>query len=206
LGIEAQMTAVRSYVESQGGTIGYEFTEHESGRSRERPELFRALERCKKKGAILLIAKLDRLARSVSLISRLLEAKVEFVAVDNPSANKLTIHILAALAEHECDMASTRTREALAAAKCRGVKLGNPRVAELSGRAISVLKSKADARAAFVGERIALFEAAGVSTLQQIADLLNLHRVPSARGGAWTAMSVRNVKQRCSRLSQPCGR
>jgi DNA invertase Pin-like site-specific DNA recombinase len=100
----------------------------ESGKRADRPELQKALDLCRRKKATLLIAKLDRLSRSVAFISNLMESRVEFRAVDMPEANRLTIHILAAVAEHERAMISDRTKAAMAQAKLRGVKLGNPRL------------------------------------------------------------------------------
>lgn len=100
-----------------------EFTEVESGKRADRPELARALNLCHRKKAVLLIAKLDRLSRSVAFISNLMESRVEFLAVDMPEASRLTIHILAAVAEHERVMISERTKVAMAQAKLRGVKL-----------------------------------------------------------------------------------
>src|SRR6476659_10586345 len=107
-----------------------DFTEIESGKRNNRVELEKALAACKKQKAKLVIAKLDRLSRNLAFIATLMDSGVEFVAVDNPHANKLTVHTLAAVAQHEREMIAQRTREALAAAKARGVKLGNPRLAE----------------------------------------------------------------------------
>jgi DNA invertase Pin-like site-specific DNA recombinase len=126
LGLEAQREAVARNLGA--GSLLAEFTEVESGkRSANRPQLIAALEMCKRKKAILLIAKLDRLARNVHFISGLMEAGVEFVAADMPTANRLTVHIMAAFAEHEAAMISARTKAALQAAKARGTVLGNPR-------------------------------------------------------------------------------
>jgi DNA invertase Pin-like site-specific DNA recombinase len=104
-----------------------EFTEIESGKRNDRPELEKALAACKRQKAKLVIAKLDRLGRNLALIAALMESGVEFVAVDNPHANKLTIHILAAVAQHEREMISERTKAALAAAKKRGKTPGQSR-------------------------------------------------------------------------------
>ena len=101
-----------------------EFTEVESGKRSDRPELARAIDACRKHKARLVIAKLDRLSRNLAFVATLMDSGVEFVAVDNPHANKLTIHILAAVAEHEREAISERTKVALAAAKARGKRLG----------------------------------------------------------------------------------
>jgi DNA invertase Pin-like site-specific DNA recombinase len=118
-----------AFIDGHGQLAG-EFTEVESGRKDNRPKLQAAMAECRKQHAVLLIAKLDRLARNVFFIAGLMNGDVEFVACDMPSANRLTIHILAAVAEHEREMISQRTKAALAAAKARGIKLGNPRAAE----------------------------------------------------------------------------
>jgi DNA invertase Pin-like site-specific DNA recombinase len=99
----------------------------ESGKRNDRPKLTEALRLCRLHGAVLIIAKLDRLARNVAFISNLMESGVEFTAVDFPQANRLTVHILAAVAEHEREMISQRTKAALAAAKARGTRLGGDR-------------------------------------------------------------------------------
>jgi DNA invertase Pin-like site-specific DNA recombinase len=129
LGMEAQREAVARFMNGKGD-LAAAFIEVESGRKDNRPQLHAALSECRRRRAVLVIAKLDRLARNVHFISGLMNSDVEFVAVDMPSASRLTIHILAAVAEHEREMISQRTKAALAAAKARGIKLGNPRAAE----------------------------------------------------------------------------
>src|ERR1039458_1679943 len=126
-GLEAQQEAVRSYLNGGHWKRGAEFTEIESGKRNDRPALAEALSVCRLHRATLIIAKLDRLARNVHFISSLMEAGVEFTAVDFPQANRLTVHILAAVAEHEAAMISARTKAALGAAKARGVVLGGRR-------------------------------------------------------------------------------
>lgn len=129
LGMDAQREAVARFMAGRE-ELAAQFIEVESGRKNNRPQLLAALAECRKRRAVLVIAKLDRLARNVHFISGLMNSDVEFIAVDMPSANRLTIHILAAVAEHEREMISQRTKAALAAAKARGTKLGNPRAAE----------------------------------------------------------------------------
>ena len=132
--MDAQREAVARFMAGKG-ELAAQFIEVESGRKENRPQLHAALAECRKRRAVLVIAKLDRLARNVHFISGLMNSDVEFVAVDMPSANRLTIHILAAVAEHEREMISQRTKAALAAAKARGTKLGNPRAAEAAANA-----------------------------------------------------------------------
>jgi len=127
LGLEAQKAAVAEFVRSQGGTLAREFTEVESGKRNDRPELVRALAHARRTGATLLVAKLDRLSRNLAFLSALMESKVDFRCCDNPHATRFTIHILAAVAEHEREMISRRTKDALRAAKARGVALGSAR-------------------------------------------------------------------------------
>jgi DNA invertase Pin-like site-specific DNA recombinase len=142
LGMEAQRDAVARYVQSRGQIVA-EFIEVESGkRHTNRPQLLAALVECRKRRAVLLIARLDRLARNVAFIANLMDSDVEFVAVDMPHANRLTIHILAAVAEHEREMISQRTKAALAAAKARGKKLGNPNYQEALSHARAALGYK----------------------------------------------------------------
>ena len=128
LGLDAQRAAVELHARSVGAEVVAEFQDVESGRKADRAGLAAALATCRAKRATLLIAKLDRLARSVAFISNLMEGGVDFVAADMPSVNRLTVHVLAAVAEHEREMIAQRTKAALAAAKVRGTRLGNPRL------------------------------------------------------------------------------
>ena len=133
LGLEAQTASVINFVNGHGKLLAT-YTEVESGKKADRPELAKALAHAKRSKAILVVAKMDRLSRNLAFLSTLLESSVEFVAVDNCHANRLTIHILAAIAEHEAKATSTRTKEALQAAKARGTKLGSNRAGHWAGR------------------------------------------------------------------------
>jgi DNA invertase Pin-like site-specific DNA recombinase len=128
LGLEAQQQAVREYVERCGGHLAAEYVEVESGAKCDRPELAAALEQTKDLDGTLLIAKLDRLSRNLAFIANLMESGAKLVCCDMPEANELTLHIMAVMAQHERKMISERTKLALAAAKRRGVKLGNPQI------------------------------------------------------------------------------
>src|SRR3954452_2845001 len=189
LGLEAQREAVQSYLDGGNWTLAAEVTEVESGKRNDRPELDRALGLCRLYGATLIVAKLDRLARNVAFISKLMESGVDFVAVDFPQANRLTI--LAAVAEHEAAMISARTKVALKAAKARGVKLGNPanlcRQLDGSAKGNAAKAAKAAKRAADLLPLILPMKADGAS-LRQIADGLNRCGVPAPRGGDWSAV------------------
>jgi len=202
LGLEAQQEAVRSYLNGGDWSLVAEVVEVESGKRNDRPKLKEALRLCRLHGATLIIAKLDRLARNVAFISNLMEAGIEFTAVDFPQANRLTVHILAAVAEHEAVMISARTKAALAAARARGKKLGGdrgnlPSVAkEGSALGVQAIKVKADNRAADVAEVIADLKASGAASLRQIAAGLNDRGIPTARGGKWSAVQVQRVMER----------
>jgi DNA invertase Pin-like site-specific DNA recombinase len=196
LGLEAQRVAVEDFLNGGNWELVEEFTEVESGSRKDRPELERAMAACRKHKATLVIAKLDRLARNVAFVANLMESGVEFVAVDMPQANKLTVHILAAVAEHEREMISQRTRDALAAAKARGVKLGNPNIAMARAKGQLVIKSKADKHAQNILPVITAIRDAGVTSLRSIADALNQRGIETARGGSWHAASVGRIIQR----------
>lgn len=146
LGISAQKSSVEKYIESQDGVIIHEFTEIETGTNkRERVEIHKAIELSKKENAVLIIAKLDRLARNVSFVSSLMDAGIEFLAVDMPSANNFTIHIFSALAEQEAKLIASRTRLALAELRKTGITLGNPKNLTSDARAKGVQKIKQNA-------------------------------------------------------------
>jgi DNA invertase Pin-like site-specific DNA recombinase len=187
LGLDAQRTAVLRHV--QDGKLTTEYTEVESGKKHtNRPQLLAALTECRKRRAILVIAKLDRLGRNVAFISALMESAVEFVCCDNPFANRLMLHMLAAFAEHEAAQISLRTRVALAAAKARGVRLGNPRWVEALQAAQRVSQSRKPG-----SEVVAMmqgFRAQGLS-YRAIARELNRLNVKTYRGCAWFGVTVK---------------
>jgi DNA invertase Pin-like site-specific DNA recombinase len=198
LGLDAQKKAVLDYLNGGGWKMLGEFTEVETGKGRNalarRPQLAAALEACRKAKATLLIAKLDRLARNVHFISGLMESGVEFVAVDMPMANRLTVHILAAVAEHEREAISARTKAALAAAKARGVELGK------HGKAILAPRNHKQAveRAKSLRPMLADLKAAGISSTRTIAEALNERGIPTPAGGRWHQTTVQRLLQRAS--------
>jgi DNA invertase Pin-like site-specific DNA recombinase len=201
LGLEAQQQAVRDHLNGGNWRIVAEFVEVESGKRKDRPKLAEALAACRVHGAKLIIAKLDRLARNVAFVSNLMESGVDFEAVDFPQANRLTIHILAAVAEHEARMISERTKAALAAASCRGVKLGGDRGARLTAKArqagVAARQNRANARAADLAPTIKALRAAGVASFRGVADELNQRGIPPASGrGEWQAVQVIRVLER----------
>jgi DNA invertase Pin-like site-specific DNA recombinase len=196
LGLEAQREAVLNYLNGGSWTMVAEFTEVESGKHAARPQLAAALAACKKQKAKLVIAKLDRLSRNLAFIATLMDSGVEFIAVDNPHANKLTIHILAAVAQHEREMIAQRTREALAAAKARGVRLGNPRLAEARAGVTAARIAAADAFAANVRPIIREIQKSGVSSLRGVAKALSARGVRTSRGGEWSAVQVSDILER----------
>ena len=189
LGLEAQREAVARFIGS--GFLLAEFTEIESGkRHTNRPELLRAVELCRRQRATLVLAKLDRLARNVHFISGLMETGVEFVAADMPQANRLTIHILAAFAEHEREAISQRTKGALQAARKRGTRIGNPRWAESVAKARQVKDPIPPAPQ--IVELMRRQRAEGM-TLRAIAAQLNGLGLRTPRGSQWYAGTVRKA-------------
>jgi DNA invertase Pin-like site-specific DNA recombinase len=200
LGLEAQQEAVRSYLNGGRWKMVDEVTEIESGKRNDRPALARALSLCRIHKATLIIAKLDRLARNVNFISNLMESGVEFTAVDFPQANRLTVHILAAVAEHEAAMISARTKAALQAAKARGVSLGTPNHDLIAQHAKKGTQASAEARsaaartwAADILPVIHSVQADGVTTLAGIAETLNERGIPAPRGGSWSPVQISRV-------------
>jgi DNA invertase Pin-like site-specific DNA recombinase len=203
LGIEAQRAAVESYVKANGGKlVNGEFVEIETGTNkRKRPALAEALRQCRVYKAMLIVAKLDRLSRNVHFISRMLESNAEFVAVDNPAANRTMIQMTAVMAEWEARAIGERTKAALQAAKARGVKLGGERgghhIARYAakGRLVSaeVRAAKAATYAKDIMPIIAEIKSAGAGGLRQIARELNERGIPAAKGGEWTGVQVARV-------------
>lgn len=202
LGLEAQRAAVTRHMALSGGELVGEFQEIESGKRNDRPEIAAALAACRVQRATLIIAKLDRLARNVAFISNLMESGAEFIAADMPMANRLTVHVLAAVAEHEREMISQRTKAALAAAKARGVKLGNPHLVA-GDRSSALVASLARQRTARAKARDVMpyIEAArskaGCRTLASIAEALTARGIKTPGGClVWNAEQVRRVIKR----------
>jgi DNA invertase Pin-like site-specific DNA recombinase len=196
LGLDAQRQAVLQFLDGGSWSLIGELTEIESGKRNERPELDKALAACKRHKAKLVIAKLDRLSRNLAFIATLMDSGVEFVAVDNPHANKLTVHILAAVAQHEREMIAQRTKDALQAAKARGVVLGNPKLDAVRDRAVASVKADADRFAENVAPIIREIQSSGIASHRAIARSLNARGVATARGGQWTAVQVGSILRR----------
>jgi len=201
LGLEAQKEAVNQYLNGGNWTLAAEFTEVESGKRNDRPELAKAFRVCRLYGAKLVIAKLDRLSRDAHFLLGLEKAGVDFVAADMPSANRLTVGIMAMVADEERRTISARTKAALKAAKARGVKLGGNRgsVVDDTARQVSaaVRGNRAKDRATDLAPIIEELKASGVSSLTAIAKALTARGIPTARGGnVWTPAGVSRVLAR----------
>jgi len=209
LGLEAQQAAVADYVARNAGTIVAEYREVETGKSKTRPQLLKAIAHAKRSRATLVVAKLDRLARNVAFTSALMESGVDFVACDNPHANRFTIHILAAVAEHEAEAISLRTKAALEAAKRRGTLLGSARPGHWDGRESQRLaglqKARQQAakahREAFQDSYADLFPVVQElreqgRSLRAIADALNQEGHTTRCGRPWNATQVLRVLRR----------
>jgi DNA invertase Pin-like site-specific DNA recombinase len=239
LGLEAQREAVRRYVEGRAGRpdgtatgivvgpplaiipkenlILAEIEEQESGKRADRPKLAEAINLAKLTGATLIVAKLDRLSRSIHFITSLEEAKVKFVCADMPEANEMTIHIMAVMAQHERRMISERTKAALASVRAR-LAAGEPYVSRASGRLVTKLgnpngaaalrrstrpsgggvarKMKADARAGDLRQTITRLRGSGATSLSALAAGLNGMGIEAPRGGVWHPKTVARVLER----------
>lgn len=203
LGLEAQHAAITAYANARGGEVIQSFTEVESGGANDRPELGKALHLAKVTGATLVIAKLDRLSRNAAFLLTLRDSGVRFVAADLPDANELTVGIMALVAQQEREAISRRTREALGAAKRRGVKLGNPngaaalrRAGKGNGASLKAIQSNADRHAADLRPVVDEIKAGGATSLGAIATELNSRGMLTRRGGKWHKSSVRNLLDR----------
>lgn len=192
LGLDAQREAVTSYLAGNAGELIAEYTEIETGKRSDRPELASAIAQCRRTGARLVIAKLDRLARNVAFVSALMESGSDFVAADMPQANRLTIHIMAAFAEHEREAISQRTKEALAVVKRNGKQLGNPRPAESLAKGRSRIADDLAEHRAKVRPLVERLRNSG-ATYRAIAGELEKLEIPTARGKSWDPSTVRRL-------------
>ena len=201
LGLEAQRKAVTDWLDGGRWKLIEEFVEVESGSKNGRPKLGAAMATARAHGATLVIAKLDRLSRDAAFLLNLQKAGVKFVAVDMPEANEMIVGIMAVVAEAERKMISRRTKDALAAAKARGVKLGGfrGRSATDEDRALAVqaVVAKADARAADLAPIFGRLDPNGSLSLNEMARRLTAEGLPTVNGSAtWTAAGVARVKAR----------
>ena len=200
LGLEAQREIIHNYLHD---TIPIsEYVEVESGRKSDRPKLKEALSQCRKEGAILIVAKLDRLARSVSFLSSLLESDVEIVFCDFPQANKMVLHIISAISQYEAELTAARTKAALQAKKARGFRLGNPehlldKHEEAIQNSIKTCKAKADSnpnnKRAIALLRTLVKEE---HTYQEMAEILNREGFVSSHGCSFTKSTVYKLIKR----------
>lgn len=203
LGLDAQRAAVETFCASRGCEVLAEFTEVESGKRNDRPELAKAIHRAKVTGGTLVIAKLDRLSRNAAFLLQLQESGVRFIAADMPEACNLTVGILALVAQQEREAISARTKAALAAAKARGQRLGNPngaapllKAARGNGAAVEALRDGAYRHAENLRPVVEDLKARGIVSLPAIASALNEMSMETRRGGRWHPSSVRNLLAR----------
>jgi len=205
LGLEAQRKAVADYLNGGNWELIAEFVEVETGKRDDRPKLREALHRAKVTGATLVIAKLDRLSRNLAFIAALQDSGAKFVAADMPEANETMIQFMAVIAQHERKMISTRTKAALAAARARGKRLGNPNLVALQAvgagkpgwtAGANSNRASADRFARDVLPVVEAIRADGITSLEGIANALNSRGILTARGGRWYATTVRNLLKR----------
>jgi DNA invertase Pin-like site-specific DNA recombinase len=200
LGLAAQRQAVADFLNGGNWKIVGEFTEVESGKKSDRPQLAKALAMCRLHGARLVIAKLDRLSRNAHFLLGLQESGVDFVAADMPTANQLTVGIMAVVAQDEAKRISERTKAALQAAKLRGAKLGGFRGAMPTVRmrklSAEALQARTEARVADLTPIIKELQATGKTSLRAIAAGLNDQGIPTARGGEWSSVQVMRILER----------
>lgn len=200
LGLDAQRRMVADFVAMNNAELIAEYTEVESGKKDDRPELVAAIRHADLVGGRLLVGKLDRLSRDLHFILSLQKSKVEFAVCDLPGCDSFTINIYGALAQRERELIASRTKAGLAAAKARGVKLGTnnlkpERVHEASAKGVATIKQNADDFATKVRPVIEAMQGQGKS-LRAIAVELEGLGVKTARGGKWTATAVKNVLER----------
>lgn len=198
LGLEAQEQAVTDYLKRVGGEVLESFTDIETGKHEQRKQLQAALKKCRLTGATLLIAKLDRLSRNAPFLMTLQDSSLDFVCADMPEANRLTIGMMALMADYERQLISERTKAALKAAKARGVKLGNPNLAKVRPKDTQAARKakieKAQERNKEILSVINELKAEhGDLTLSRIAELLNESGYTAARGGKFSHIQVARI-------------
>src|ERR1700722_3038618 len=200
LGIEAQRQAIARFAEAEGLLVATEHVEVETGKGADaldlRPQLRLALDQARKLKCPIVVAKLDRLSRDVAFIAGLMAQRVPFVVAElGPDIDPFILHIYAALAEKERAMISARTKEALARAKAKGARLGNPRLNEVRGKGAASMRAAAHRFAANILPIIQPLRAEGQS-LREIANILNARGVPTARGGKWAPTQIADILKR----------
>lgn len=208
LGLEAQTAAIHAYTQRVGGAVIESFTEVESGKANNRPQLTKAIQLARVTGATLVIAKLDRLSRNAAFLLTLRDSGVRFVAADMPDANELTVGVMALIAQHEREAIAKRTAEALQAARARGQRLGNPngaaalrRAAKGNRAALIAASALADRHACNLEAVVATLRLEGIKSLGAMAEALNARGMLTPRGGGWHKSSVRNLLVRLGRVS-----
>lgn len=209
LGLDAQRRAVAGLCAARGLSLLDEYTEVESGKRDDRPQLSEALHRAKISGAVLVVAKMDRVGRKAArLLTLLAEGGVTFIAADDPDADWTSVAIKAVIAQHEGDAISRRTREALAAAKARGARLGNPngaaclhRAGRGNSAALAARKEAVDARARALAVEVERVRKVGAESLREVADALNARGVEAPRGGLWHPSGVKRLLERLAKLN-----
>lgn len=192
-GIEAQRQAVKRYLGSLECELLGTFEEVESGANNHRPQLAAAIKLAKSRKAVLIIAKLDRLSRNAAFLLQLQDSGVDFIACDMPNADRLSIGIIALLAQRERELISERTKAGLAVAKSRGARLGNPKPADSLIKASQAIQEKKGLFVIQIRKVIEEIQSTGVRSLSKIAECLNKRGEKTRRGGIWTATAVKRV-------------
>jgi len=200
LGLEAQQQAVRDFLQQFGGELVAEFKEVESGKRTDRPEFIKASDYAELSNAILLVAKLDRLSRDLHFVTSLQKRGIKFKLCDLPEIDNLTIHILAAMAEHEARMISVRTKQAMSEAQKRGVVMGNPQLSIQRNRDVSTANAKRITEQSLWQSKILkvishLEQTEMLETCKAIADALNERGLTTARGGAFSVPIVSRLRR-----------
>jgi DNA invertase Pin-like site-specific DNA recombinase len=200
LGLEAQEETIRRYIDTTSAQVMGEFTEVESGRNGDRPQLDKALHRAKVTGSTLVVATIDRVTRNASFWFKLRDSGQKVIAAEMPEAGEFLAGILAVVAEYEGKRISERTKAALASAKARGVRLGNPHGLEVlqsagkgTAAALAAIKTNADHHAANISPIIDELQAEGISSLEALASALNERGILTRRGGRWHKSTVRDL-------------